>query len=63
MAQGTIDLVEGDGLRRMTPSAPESEDRMQELVARYPELIAGDDDPLLLIRREQVVGDGQADGR
>ena len=63
MAGGTIYLVEGDDLRRMAPSAPESEDRMQELVARYPELIAGDDGPLLLIRREQAIGDGTADGR
>ncbi len=63
MAQGIIYMVDGDGLRRMTPSAPESEDRMQALVASYPELITDGDGDLLLIRREQPVGDGESDGR
>jgi hypothetical protein len=52
------------GLRRMTPSAPENEDRMQTLVARYPELITDGDGDLLLIRREQPVADhGEGSGR
>ena len=63
MAQGVIYMVDGDGLKRMTPSAPESEDRMQALVARYPELITDGDGDLLLIRREAPVGDGESDGR
>lgn len=63
MAQGVIYMVDGDGLRRMRPSAPENEDRMQELVARYPELITDGDGDLLLIRREAPVGDGEVAGR
>jgi hypothetical protein len=56
--QGLIYTVDSDGeLRRMTPSAPESEDRMQALVARYPELITDGDGDLLLIRREQAIAD------
>ena len=48
----------------MTPSAPENEDRMQSLVARYPELITDGDGDLLLIRREQPVSDnGDGTGR
>ena len=54
MAQGYIYMVgPGGGLQRMRPSPPESEDRMQELVARYPDLITDGDGDLLLIRREQ----------
>ena len=54
MAQGLIYMVDADGsLRRMTPSAPENEDKMQALVASYPELISDGDGDLLLIRREQ----------
>jgi hypothetical protein len=63
MAQGVIYMVDGEGLRRMTPSAPENEDRMQELVATYPELITDGDGDLLLIRREHSIGDGEASGR
>lgn len=63
MAQGIIYTVNADGeLRRMTPSAPETEDRMQALVARYPELITDGDGDLLLIKREQAIGDGVASG-
>jgi len=59
MAQGLIYMVEADGaLRRMAPSAPDNEDRMQMLVARYPELITDGDGDLLLIKREQEVSDG-----
>jgi hypothetical protein len=46
----------------MTPSAPENEDRMQELVARYPELITDGDGQLLLIRREQSIADSSDGG-
>ena len=63
MTQGVIYIVDGDGLRRMTPSAPENENRMQELVARYPELITDGDGDLLLVRREHPVGDGESDSR
>lgn len=63
MAGGAIYLVDGDGLRRMSPSAPENEDRMQQLVAQYPELISDGDGDLLLIQREQRIGDGVSDGR
>jgi hypothetical protein len=63
MAQGIIYMVDGEGLRRMRPSAPENEDRMQELVARYPELITDGDDDLLLIAREPPIGDGETSGR
>lgn len=63
MAQGVIYMVDGDGLKRMTPSAPENEDRMQSLVAQYPELITDGDGDLLLIRREHAIGDGESDAR
>jgi hypothetical protein len=47
------------GLKRMRPSPPESEYRMQELVALYPDLITDGDGDLLLIRREQPVADSE----
>lgn len=51
-------LVKPDvGLVRMTPSAPETEDELQELIAKYPELIGDGDGELLLIQREQGVPD------
>lgn len=56
-------MVDGDGLRRMTPSAPENEDRMQALVAQYPELITDGDGDLLLVCREASIGDGEAAAR
>ncbi len=60
MAESTIYMVDADGgLRRMMPSAPENEDRMQILVARYPELITDGDGDLLLIRREQAIADSE----
>lgn len=43
----------------MQPSPPESEDRMQELVALYPDLITDGDGELLLIRREHPVADSE----
>ena len=56
MTQGLIYMVDAQGgLHRMTPSAPESEDRMQALVAQYPELITDRDGDLLLVRREQPI--------
>jgi hypothetical protein len=59
MSQGLIYTVEPDGgLRRMAPSAPENEDRIQTLVARYPELITDGDGDLLLIQRELSIADG-----
>ncbi|SLN13251.1 hypothetical protein [Oceanibacterium hippocampi] len=63
MSRDHIYMVEKDGsLRRMMPSAPESEDRMQTLVARYPELISDGDGDLLLIRREQSIADSEDGG-
>lgn len=56
-------MVDADGsLRRMKPSAPETEDRMQALVAKYPELITDGDGDLLLIRREQSISDTDGGG-
>lgn len=63
MSQGVIYMVDGQGLRKMTPSVPESEDRMQVLVAAYPELITDGDGDLLLIAREPTIGDGEASAR
>ena len=52
MAQGVIYTVGPSAqLQKMVPSAPENEDRMQALVANYPELITDGDGDLLLIRR------------
>jgi hypothetical protein len=63
VAQGIIYMVdEAGGLRRMSPSAPASEDEMQGLVARYPELITDGDGDLLLIRREQPICDSNDGG-
>lgn len=59
MAQGLIYMVEGGELRRMKPSAPENEDRMQALVAQYPELITDGDGDLLLVTREQQIADSE----
>jgi hypothetical protein len=59
MGEGTIFTVHADGsLSRMKPGAPANEDRMQELVAQYPELIGDSDGEPLLIRREHPVSDG-----
>jgi hypothetical protein len=63
VAQGIVYVVDGDELRRMMPSAPESEDRMQQLVAQYPELITDGDGDLLLVAREPSIGDGETTGR
>jgi len=63
MSRSTIYTVSNGQLTAMKPSAPESEDVMQLLVADYPEIIADDDGDLLLIKREQPIGDGEGDGR
>ena len=65
MTQGILYMVDADGgLRRMAPSAPASEDQMQVLVARYPELITDGDGDLLLIKREQAIADSdEGNGR
>lgn len=44
-------------LVQMKPSAPQNEASLQELIARFPETIAGESGSLLLIRREQAVPD------
>lgn len=48
-------------LVQMKPSAPSTEDELQELIARYPALIGDSDGALLLIEREHGVPDA-ADG-
>lgn len=54
MSRSTVYTVDAEGkITAMRPSEPQSEDFMQSLVARYPELIADQDDGLLLSRREQ----------
>ena len=63
MQRATIYTVAGGALTAMKPAAPGNEDEMQELIARHPEVIADEDGPLLLIRREQPIADGEADGR
>jgi hypothetical protein len=57
MGKATIYTVADGKLTAMSPSAPENEDTMQELVANYPEIIADEDGPLLLIQREQPIAD------
>lgn len=63
MSRSTIYTVSNGQLTAMKPSAPESEDVMQLLVADYPEIISDDDGALLLIKREQPIGDGEGNGR
>ncbi|MFC3175035.1 hypothetical protein ACFOD9_12315 [Novosphingobium bradum] len=63
MTRSIIYTVADGQLTAMRPSAPENEDTMQRLVAEYPEIIADRDGTLLLIRREQSIGDGESDGR
>lgn len=45
----------------MRPAAPPNEDTLQELIGRFPEVISGDGDALLLVQREKSVPD-QMDG-
>lgn len=63
MSGDAIFLVDADGeLARMKPAIPASEMKVQELIARYPELIADEDGELLLIRREQPIADDHDKG-
>jgi hypothetical protein len=59
MTPTTIYTVKDGRLTAMTPSAPETKDSMQRLIADHPELISDGDGPLLLIRREQPIADGE----
>jgi hypothetical protein len=63
LTRSIIYTVDASGaLTAMRPSAPRSEDFMQELVAAHPELIADQDGALLLIRREQPIADREEGG-
>jgi hypothetical protein len=44
-------------LVRMQPSVPQTEASLQELIARYPEIIGDGEGELLLVRREQPIRD------
>lgn len=58
MATGNLYQIDTAGnLTRLSPSAPKSEDVMQDLVGRFPELISEGSGELLLIKREQAVED------
>lgn len=50
-------------LSSLKPGEPQNEDYMQALVAKHPEIIADDDGELLLIKREQLIGDGDSSSR
>jgi hypothetical protein len=63
MTRSIIYTVAEGRLTAMVPAAPENEDTMQRLVADYPEIIADRDGALLLIRREQPIGDGEGESR
>lgn len=63
MNRSTIYTVADGTLTAMAPAAPENEDTMQRLVADHPEIITDEDGELLLIRREQPIGDGEAGSR
>jgi hypothetical protein len=63
LARATIYTVDPSGeLTAMRPSEPRSEDFMQQLVARHPDLISDGDGELLLIRRELPVADSEDGG-
>lgn len=64
MAGGIIYQVDSEGgLTRMIPSKPASEDEIQKLIADHPEMVTGDDEKLLLIRREAPIADASDGGR
>lgn len=63
MARSAIYTVAGGNLTAMTPAAPKDEDEMQKLIGDHPEVIADEDGPLLLVRREQPIADGEAGAR
>ncbi len=48
---------DGKSLTRMNPAAPESEDDLQVLIAKHPDLICGEEEKLLLVAREQGIAD------
>lgn len=58
MARLPVFTETADGsLEEMVPSAPSNEDSLQELIARFPEVISGGKEPLLTISREEDVPD------
>ena len=56
-------LSKDGALASLNPRAPESENYMQAPVYKHPEIVAEDDGDLLLIKREQAIGDGDVAGR
>lgn len=63
MTRRTVYTMDRSGkVTSMRPSAPRSENFMQELVAAYPEIISEEDGGLLLVRREQPIGESDASG-
>lgn len=56
-------VFDADGaLSKLQPSAPATEDTLQALVAKHPQLIEDSDGPLLLVQREQPIGDSEFGG-
>jgi hypothetical protein len=63
MARSLIYTVDASGaLTAMQPAEPRSEDFMQHLVGKYPQIISDRDGDLLLIRREQPIADSDVTG-
>ena len=58
-----LTLSKDGALASLNPRAPESENYMQAPVSKPPEIVADDDGDLLLIKREQAIGDGYFAGR
>lgn len=57
--EGVIYSEDAEGrLVAMRPAAPPSEDDLQDLIARFPEIVSHESNPLLLVMREQGVPDG-----
>jgi hypothetical protein len=57
-----IYLKSGDSYVAMTEQAYEGEGVLQALIAQHPEMLAGDERPLLLVRREAHVQQEQDSG-
>ncbi|MES2120354.1 MAG: DUF4268 domain-containing protein [Pseudomonadota bacterium] len=58
MQGGIIYQVGADGtLTRMKPGQPANEDEIQRMIANHPEMVAGSDEPLLLVERECAISD------
>lgn len=58
MQGGIIYQVGADNsLTRMKPGQPANEDEIQRMIADHPEMVAGSDEPLLLIERECAISD------